>query len=171
MGVIYLKEKDLAAVGMDQPIERRDYSVNQFLGSPAVIIGLHLITRAEVIDYVANKQGGAHFDARRTKQREKVLADLLDDDQIFVGGLSGIYFEILSMAHELALSPHARTVISQVRGLLKVDSDEENLLRFREGFRGAWNSTRMSPRPPGEDSGATTTHLWKKDPEPSEVAG
>jgi len=99
--------------------------ISEFLDSSfALILGIE-ITRRDVIKYVANKLGGAHFDPSRNRRGDNRLK-LLDSfarTRLEIAGkrpFNAVYVELLSIAEYLAESSDAS--------------------RFREAFR-------KTPRP------------------------
>lgn len=86
--------------------------ISEFLDSGfALILGTE-ITRKEVIRYVANKLGGAHFDADRNRRGDDRLAllDRLANTYLEITDkrpLNAVYIELLSIAEYLAESSDA----------------------------------------------------------------
>jgi hypothetical protein len=90
----------------------RARTLGTLLSSPAALVADHIVTREDVIKYVANKLGGAHFDPRRAGASGERLA-LLDQvpARLNIGeavtGFTAIYAEVLSIAESLAESGDA----------------------------------------------------------------
>jgi hypothetical protein len=84
------------------------YRLSEFLASPSVIIEGLMISRQQVIQYVANKLGGAHLDFKRDPQREPAFL-ALDRIGPYYGmtGRPAVYFELLSIGQAVAYSRHA----------------------------------------------------------------
>ena len=89
----------------------RGQSLSAYLASPAALITGVVITRKDVITYVANKLGGAHFDPSRGGAAGQHLA-LLDRPLANlnfgeISNFTAIYAELLSVAEYLAESGDA----------------------------------------------------------------
>jgi hypothetical protein len=67
------------------------------------------ISRRNVIEYVANRVGGVHFDPSRDGSRVAVEAQFkaLDQarSQVELASMDGVYFELLSIGQALLASP------------------------------------------------------------------
>jgi hypothetical protein len=137
--------------------ELREFTLNQFLKSTSIRVADNRITRQEVISYVANKLGGAHLDPRRNKPREQVISQLVDHGHIVVAGLPGIYFEVLSMASDLARSEDAQALVSAVWANVAVEMHEPDRIYFREWFKGDWVHTTFTRTPAVHGEPRSTT--------------
>ena len=89
----------------------RGLPLSKFVRSPAALIGGVEVTRSDVIRYVANKLGGAHFDPTRSRSGDDRLS-LLDVPitTVEIEGapvLSNVYAEMLSITQFLAQSGDA----------------------------------------------------------------
>jgi hypothetical protein len=89
----------------------RCYSLDDYLASTGIIFCGQLISRIRVIDYVANRQGTAHYDTNRqgAKGREFVLLD--EASIVSVDHLPAIYNELWAMGQSLARAGDARRFI------------------------------------------------------------
>jgi hypothetical protein len=90
----------------------RSMSVGALLRSPALLVSGTLLSRDDVIAYVANKRGGVHFDAKRGGARGPALA-LMDQElaSYMVAGkpaITLVFMELLSIAEALIESNDAR---------------------------------------------------------------
>jgi len=114
------------------PSPKRLLTLKDWLASTSVAIGteqgLVPISRREVLEYIANKGGGVHFDPTRkleptitatSKRQRKHLKEmkfqLLDYAFIWVGHLSGPEYEIASMAHAIGDSGWAAQISKAAR--------------------------------------------------------
>jgi hypothetical protein len=89
----------------------RGLSLTDYLQSAAAIICGEAVSRRDVIRYVANKLGGAHFDPDRSRRGDERLA-LLDYDVASIAperasGLNNVSAELLSVAQSLGTSGDA----------------------------------------------------------------
>lgn len=86
----------------------RGIKLSAYLRSPAAFITRETISRQDVIQYVANKAGGVHYDPTRARKQDARLA-LLDAakpkfDTASISNFTGMYAEVLSAAENLAES-------------------------------------------------------------------
>jgi hypothetical protein len=104
--------KERATRGPGPP--RRKFKLSEFLASPAVVVEGVPVNRRNVIQYVANKLGGAHFDVRRKKDEEayRLLDKVINTFEITER--RSVYFELLSIGQALAQSSDAK----KLRGLI-----------------------------------------------------
>jgi hypothetical protein len=85
----------------------RLYRLSEFLASPAVVINGERINRRLVIQFVANKKGGAHFDF--TRKKDETAFQLLDKVASYgLANKDAVYFELLSIGQDLARSTDAK---------------------------------------------------------------
>jgi hypothetical protein len=146
-------------VGAALPIEQqesveREFTLQKYLEGTCIVIATNQVSRRELLKYVAHKMGGAHLDAKRGHDRDKKMAALLDDQHhhYYIGGLSGPYYEVLCMAHDLGRSSDAHRFVAEARRLMPERPNEKTTIRFREGFGGPWNEMRINPDPPAESA-------------------
>jgi hypothetical protein len=86
----------------------RGMKLSVYLASPAALIKRVAISRQDVIQFVANKLGGVHYDPTRNRKHDDRLA-LLDAVGVkleteTVKNFSGVYAELLSIAENLSES-------------------------------------------------------------------
>lgn len=99
---------------------RRTFWLSGFLNSPAFVVQGTIISRQQVIQYVSNKLGGAHFDPDRNMQDkvERLFAALDQAGlQYSILGKPAVYFELLSIGQVVAQSDDARTLIELAAGI------------------------------------------------------
>jgi hypothetical protein len=89
----------------------RALPLSEYLASPAALVQGEVVSRSDVIRYLANKLGGAHFDPDRSRRGDDRLA-LLDYDLAVVkpeagAGISNVYAEALSVAQAVGTSGDA----------------------------------------------------------------
>jgi hypothetical protein len=99
-------ERDKIVIGKSYPVK-----LGAFLRQPSFVVEGVLINREEVIKYVSNKLGGAHYDESRstTAKPEPTLEDkyvLLDKLRTgtYVAEKNAIYYELLSIGQRLVNS-------------------------------------------------------------------
>lgn len=88
--------------------------LSEFLKQVSFIIEGQRINREEVIKYVANKLGGAHYDSRRDVNKELeakyILMDKAQEGRIIVAEKNVIYYELLSIGQRIVNSDDIRTL-------------------------------------------------------------
>lgn len=144
-------------------------SLAQFLASTSVAIGtseqgLLVMSRRTVLQYVANRKGGVHFDPQRNlglkdvkKWRKEASYHLLDHGLLRVGHLSGPEFEIQSMARTVFDEDWAAELIRVAEEVAPEDfSGDPNELKFWTGLQEAdgtgWATSTFGP-PAGPHEG------------------
>ena len=82
--------------------------LSQYLNGVSIIILKTEINKRELIQYIANKLGGAHFDSSRNGSRAIELKfeklDYLYNNQVEIAEKKAIYFELLSIGQCIAHS-------------------------------------------------------------------
>jgi hypothetical protein len=91
-----------------------EFGLTGFLESTCVIDQGKGVRRRRVIDYVANKVGGAHLDQTRDPIRDLDFV-LLDNNQSDFFGKPGVYFELLSIGQAVARSEDAKKFMDRAR--------------------------------------------------------
>lgn len=108
----YEREKTL--IGQNYPLK-----LSLFMKQTSLIINGTKINREEVIKYIANKRGGAHFDSSRNiaKSELEKKYGLLDNIHrtTFVADKNAVYYELLSIGQRLITSPD----VQRVRHIIK----------------------------------------------------
>lgn len=137
-------------------------SLATFLASTSVAIatseqGLVVISRKTVLQYVANRKGGVHFDSQRNlalndvkKWRKEAAYHLLDHGLLRVGHLSGPEFEIQSMARAVSDEDWAAELIRVAEEAAPEDfSGDPNELKLWTGMQEAdgtgWATSTYGP--------------------------
>ncbi|MCZ6690217.1 MAG: hypothetical protein O7H41_11475 [Planctomycetota bacterium] len=85
--------------------EPRSFGLSEYLASTAIVVRGAEVTRREVIQYVANKKGGAHLDDRRDSSKKREVAFLALDsipEKAKIAGKHPVYFELLSIGQTTA---------------------------------------------------------------------
>lgn len=150
------------AQGLPSYAEKARFMLRPWIEAPAAAIntdaGLYVISRRAVINYIANRKGGVHFDPRRDLsvkdlkgRRKNAEYHLLDQGLVRVGHLSGPEYEVVSIAQAIAREPWAREFIRI--GTEEAPAEfggEPQELKFWTGTREAdgtgWATTRFGPR-------------------------
>ncbi|MCK2127561.1 hypothetical protein MX652_12770 [Thauera aromatica] len=115
-------ERDRKVIGKSYPVK-----LGAFLRQPSFVVEGVLINREEVVKYVSNKLGGAHYDeSRKTSAGTGVTLDdkyaLLDKvrTEISVADKNAIYYELLSIGQRIVnsrdvqhLRKHLQTLINR----------------------------------------------------------
>jgi len=88
-------------------------TLTEFANSACMIVEGTPINRLELIKYVANKLGGAHYDSKREKEYQRLLDHV--GRTYTVAGKNGIYFELLSTGQRLVRSPDIENLRNKLR--------------------------------------------------------
>jgi hypothetical protein len=105
--------------------------LSEFLKQTSFVVKGVLINREEVIKYVANKLGGAHYDSARITLKETAGVSLdqkyalLDEVKNFtVADKDAIYYELLSIGQRIVNSRDIRNLRKQLTHLLSLPTTE-----------------------------------------------
>lgn len=98
----------------------RWYGMREYLGSPDMVVVGTPISRRQIIQYVANKKGGAHLDHKRNAQGDITftLLDKIGQGGVVLADKQVAYYELLSIGQAVARSPDAQHFITQANALL-----------------------------------------------------
>jgi len=115
---MYQKEKQ--KIVKNSPI-----SLSDFLKKPSITIQGIEINREEIIKYVTNKLGGAHYDSKRKsgnslEEKYKLLDDHRNANKI--AGKNAIYFELLSIGQKLVNNKDIQKLKKKIKNFLKRES-------------------------------------------------
>jgi hypothetical protein len=92
-------------------VEDRSFRLGAFVEGPCAYARGVRIKRRELIAYVANKLGGAHYDSRRDPVRERAFVLLDEIHRIFdMAGRTGVYYELLGIAQQITAAEDVRTL-------------------------------------------------------------
>ena len=86
--------------------------LKRYLNQPACVISGALITRDELVQFVANKLGGAHFDDGRHKPTERAIQAMT---QYSIGNRQALIHEMLSCGQVLAASQSTKGLVAALR--------------------------------------------------------
>lgn len=89
-------------------VEGEVASLKRYLNQPACVISGVLITRHEIVQFVANKLGGAHFDTARDKPNDRSIQAMT---QYEVGNRPALIHEMLSCGQVLAAAESTKELI------------------------------------------------------------
>lgn len=93
------------------------YSLVGFLNTPCVIYQGEVFSRMELIKFVSNKLGGAHYELDKNKMARMGL--LLDVKNTYVvADKNAIYFEMLSIGQLLVKSKYTDKLIKKIDNLV-----------------------------------------------------
>jgi len=89
--------------------------IHEYVEAPCIVVSGTLITRRILIQYIANKLGGAHLDQKRLKgEREFILLDRIHKDaKLVFAGKPLIYYELLSIGQSLSESSDIETFLKK----------------------------------------------------------
>ena len=123
--------------------EEKQFTISKYLKSASAIVGGQIISRRDIIEYVANKLGGAHFDSRRSDREIKY--HLLDENHVQAGAFPAAFVELLAVVRTIANSADAERYITRAHKRLSgfVDLDPRKVY-FMEGRGGRVNYFEVS---------------------------
>lgn len=90
-------------------IKTEEASLKRYLNQPACIISGMPITRDEIVQFVANKLGGAHYDDGRQKPRDQAIDAM---SQYIIGNRPALIHEMLSCGQVLAASTSTNELLN-----------------------------------------------------------
>jgi len=97
------------------------FHFREFCRSASIVLDHIVVRRAEVVSYVANKLGGAHFDAKRSgKLANKFKALDQQADRLAVSAVpavkqkNAVFFELLSIGQLVARSEATSSLLAAV---------------------------------------------------------
>ncbi len=116
-------ERSKNVIGKSYPVK-----LNAFLKQTSFVVKNILINREEVIKYVANKLGGAHYDSSRPPSKVPGEASLdqkyalLDEVRrgMFVADKNAVYYELLSIGQRISNSRDIRGLRKHLEHVLSV---------------------------------------------------
>ena len=86
--------------------------LKRYLNQPACVISGVLIARDEIVQFVANKLGGAHFDSGRNKPNERSIQAMT---QYSISNRPALIHEMLSCGQVLAASESTKELIAAMK--------------------------------------------------------
>jgi hypothetical protein len=129
-GAIYRGAQVAGMCMVDYEASNEELKRQQALGIPRQVLGLRRFTegpcirlrrghinRRQLVKYVANKLGGAHYDERRGSHHEESLYRELDalSERIQCLGKPVLYFELLSIGQALANAPDLHRLVAEAK--------------------------------------------------------
>jgi len=99
----------------------KNWSISEYLDSSCFIVQGEKICRRELIQYIANKLGGTHYDTKRDSSDNKESKFLLLDrifDKIFLADKNAIYFELLSIGQGISGSRSTKILLRRISDLI-----------------------------------------------------
>jgi hypothetical protein len=101
---------------------KESFTIKSFLASPCILSRKQYANRQQVIQYVTNKLGGAHYDDKRTDRDASVfqMLDGIEDSKMGVKilGLHGpVYWEFLAIGQDLINSRDAKKFMARAQDL------------------------------------------------------
>jgi len=97
------------------------FKLSEYRRSPCIILQGEKISRRELILYVSNKLGGAHFDPKRNDKKERERKFLLLDnyrDDYKLAGKDSVYFELLSIGQSIVKSSDIKVFLDRSKHAL-----------------------------------------------------
>ena len=93
--------------------------IKEFLRTPCLIYKGQAINRKELICYVANKLGGAHFDEKRENGDKEKIFLLLDEmkEEVKILDKNVVFFELLAIGQAVAESKCVEQIVERAFSL------------------------------------------------------
>jgi hypothetical protein len=88
-------------------------SLTDFTNATCIIVEGTEISRRDLIKYVANKLGGAHYDEQRDRDYQRLL-DHVGQTRV-IAGKNAVYFELLSAGQRLIQAPDIVNLRNRLR--------------------------------------------------------
>jgi len=103
----YAFSPDEVRKGFEDGLPSATTGLRAFTEAPCIVVNGELVSRRILVQYVANKLGGAHLDQTRGATAKERLYRLLDQArrEIMLLDKPAVYFEVLSMGQALVASP------------------------------------------------------------------
>lgn len=98
------------------PVPNKKFQLLEFIEDASVIVEGELVKRRQLIKFVANKLGGAHFDPSRSRRKEDRLFGLLEQVASSVELLEkpAIYFEMLSIGQSISQAEDISRLVDRI---------------------------------------------------------
>ena len=99
----------------------KEYKLNKYLKTTALVVKGMKFTQYDVIDYVSNKLGGVHIDLTRNREKDDKFKLLDDSISLQILNKDYVYYQLLSIGQALAQSEDAKRFVDKAKfmGLIK----------------------------------------------------
>ena len=99
----------------------KEYKLNKYLKTTALVVKGIKFTQYDVIDYVSNKLGGVHIDLTRNREKDDKFKVLDDSISLQILNKDYVYYQLLSIGQALAQSEDAKRFVDKAKfmGLIK----------------------------------------------------
>jgi hypothetical protein len=120
LSVVYgppLAPGEPSARGDPEPV-----SLSQFLSDPALIANDVSVSRTALINYVANKLGGTHYDETRSEEKDGKQYPMfiaLDGVRQATAKMKTVHYELLAVGQTLIASDDVQTFLQTAKGEVK----------------------------------------------------
>jgi hypothetical protein len=94
-------------------IQMKSMSLQQYLDSPCLLIRGTVVRRRDLIQYVANKKGGVHYDPKRNASAKAFLALDSLSGRVRIADKEAMYFELLAIGQTLVASPDVVPLLTE----------------------------------------------------------
>ncbi len=96
------------------------FKLSQFLNAICIIHESEIFTRIDLIKFVSNKLGGAHYELDEKKLAR--MRHLVTAKNLYtIGGKNSIYFEFLSIGQLISNSKYTRKIKNKIASILEKD--------------------------------------------------
>ena len=93
-------------------VQEKPLKLKKFVNGFCVVIDDVFIRRREVIQFVANKAGGAHYDEDKTKPYQRSVEAMTSFE---VMGRDALYYELLGIGQALASAPDTTRLVEELQ--------------------------------------------------------
>ena len=112
-----MSAEERAALNPEGKLIHWPMSLTQFIGGRFLYAGRQVVTREQLIRFVANKLGGSHYDPRRDNAVQMALDNLMSQNIVIGGAHGSLYSMLLSVVQDLCESPDTKELIETIEAL------------------------------------------------------
>jgi hypothetical protein len=113
-----LQQKDISNLMdvLNSTKVRNEYSLENYKSLTTIIVNGIIISKNNLIQYIANKKGGTHYDTKRESNNKGDIYKKIDE--IFktyeIAGKNIAYFELLSIGQEIVENKHTDILLEKI---------------------------------------------------------
>lgn len=93
-------------------VQARPMKLRKFVEGFCVVIDDVFVRRREVVQFVANKAGGAHYDSDKKMPNQKAVESMASYE---VMGRGAVYYEMLGIVQALVSAPDTTRLVAELR--------------------------------------------------------
>lgn len=100
----------------ERGLQERTWALIHYLDSPCIVFAGQSVSRRELIQYIANRKGGVHFDETRDRLPPEVEARFVALDgfiyTVQLADKDAVYFELLAIGQAIVAAPEVQAIIA-----------------------------------------------------------